>query len=214
MGIAYPYSLGTYTTAYGTLSSVYSWYVQWYQYPTNTSTIYSYADATIYAPTPVGTGVQVPIAIYNNNAIYRVGTSGYTAPTFTYKSLPTISLYNVNLGQSIVIYNAEISTTVADNGVGTQTSGSILHNIGVYPIVPYNWFEPAYSTWQIRHSEVVTIVDTAVTQTNTFTSASFVVDPVFNVTVRYADALYKAKNIWVRKDDVLCPVKTMKVKNS
>lgn len=210
MAIVYPYNPGS--TQYGTMSSIYTWYVQYYQYPTNTSTIYSYFAYQLNSATIVSGGVQMSITIYNQDAINRQGTTGYTAPTFTYKSLPTITLYNMTLGTSISVYNAEISTTVAASGNGTVTTGSITHSTTLNILVPMTWFDSANSTWRFNVSELVTIVDTAVTQTNVLSTATFIVPPVYNVVVRYENALYTAKAIWVRKDDALFPVQSIAAK--
>lgn len=207
----YPHSIGS--ALYGTLSSVYTWYVQWYQYPTNTSVINSTSNFTVNSVSIGVSGVDVSVTVYNLNDISRSGSVGFDPGIFTYKSLPTIRFYNVTLGTYVLAYNTELSTTVAGNS-GNLITGSILHQQTLNVTVPFSWFESTNATWNVNISELVTIVETAVTQTNTRTSDNFVVPPIFNVKVRYQDAIATAKNIWVRKDDALSTVKTITVKNT
>lgn len=206
----YPYSIGS--APYGTLSSVYSWYVQWYQYPTNTSTITTTGNITLNSATIVSEGVQLSLTIYDIANISRAGTSGYTAPTFTYKSKPTINVRNVNLATNILAYNTELSTDVAAGGSGDTITGSIVHSQTLNVTVPLSWFFTENNTWKFTISNLLTIVNTSVTQTNT-REATFIVPPMFNVMVRYNNELVRAKNIWVRKDDTLQLVKSLTVKN-
>lgn len=207
----FPYSINS--LQYGsTLSSVYSWYVQWYQYPTNTSTITTTGNITLNSATVVSEGVQLSLTIYDIANISRTGTSGYTAPTFTYKSKPTINVRNVNLATDILAYNTELSTDVAAGGSGNTITGSIVHSQTLNVTVPLSWFFTENNTWKFTISNLLTIVNTSVTQTNT-REATFIVPPMFNVMVRYNNELVRAKNIWVRKDDTLQLVKSLTVKN-
>ena len=186
MAVTLPYSINF--GQYGSFSSLYTWYVQYYQYPTNNSVITSNASATINSKTPSGSNIILSISIYNLNNITRTGTSGYTAPTFTYTTTPTFRLNNINTGESIIIYNTGISTTVAANGVGTATTGSITHNSTINVTVPSTWFS---SNLTISISEVVLIVDTAATQTNSALSAQFFIaidiQRTFTCTVNWAN---------------------------
>lgn len=172
MNVTLPYHINF--GQYGSLVSLYQWYVKWYQYPTNTSTILSTATATIKSSTSVTNGMNVTISIYNINNISRVGTSGYVAPTFTYYSTPIFTLYNSVLDESIEIYNTSISTSVAAGSSGETTTGSIVHDDEVIVFVPSYWFDSAnYEHFSIKISETVLISDTSVSQINATTSTEF-----------------------------------------
>jgi hypothetical protein len=124
-----------------------------------------------------------------------------------------MKIYNKDTSGSVVFYNTEISTTVAAGASGETITGSIVHAQTLNATIPYSWFVNGNASCRFEISELVTIVDTAVTQTNVRVSNYFVLAPVFNWTVRYADALSKAKTIWVRKDDALALAKNITVKN-
>lgn len=202
--ITLPYTTesGTYGT---TFSSTYTWYVPYYQYPTNVSKITSSAYMKINSFAPNGDIVDVNITIYSKNAITRTGTSGYTCSTFTFKTQPTIKLNNVALGTSIELYNMALTTTVGDNGSGTAVSGSITHSATLTISVPRTWFLIENSQWNFSISDVITIVDTSATHTNNKTFASFNVAPLFVMTVRKDGVLYRVNDITIRKDGVLYP---------
>ncbi len=210
--ITYPYSIGA--AVYGTaLSSVYSWYVQWYQYPTNTSTMTPTSNFTINSVVMGSPNATVNVTIYDSTLIERSGSVGYAAGVFTYSTVPTIRLYNNTLGTYVAVYNTSLSTTVADNS-GNYISGTILHSQTLNISVPATWFQSPNTTWNVQVSNLMTIVSTAVSQTNTRTSVNFYVPLSFNMTVRYADALRPVLNMWVRKDDALVTVQTITVKKT
>lgn len=129
-------------------------------------------------------GINVNISIYSKNAITRTGTSGYTCSTFTFKSQPTILLHNKTLGESVEVYDMALTTTVADNGTGTAVSGSIVHASTLDVTVPSSWFIEENRQWYFTISDLITIVDTGVTHTNTKTFDTFVVDALYNVWVK------------------------------
>lgn len=128
--------------------------------------------------------ITANISIYSQNAITRTGTNGYTASTFTFKSQPTILLYNKTLGTSIPIYNVALTTTVADNGTGATVSSSITHSSTINVNIPESWFEEENRYWYFTISDILTIVDTSSTLTNTKTFETFVVDALYDVFVR------------------------------
>lgn len=134
-------------------------------------------------------GVNVNISIYSKNAITRTGTSGYTCSTFTFKSQPTILLNNKTLSESIEVYDMALTTTVADNGAGTAVSGSIVHASTLDVTVPSSWFIEENRQWYFTISDLITIVDTGVTHTNTKTFNTFVVDALYNVWVKKSISL-------------------------
>lgn len=135
------------------------------------------------------TDVNVNISIYSKNAITRTGTSGYTCSTFTFKSQPTILLHNKTLGESVEVYNMALTTTVADNGSGTAVSGSIVHASTLDVTVPSSWFIEENRQWYFTISDLITIVNTGVTHTNTKTFDTFVVDALYNVWVKKSISL-------------------------
>lgn len=128
--------------------------------------------------------VDVNFTIYSKNNITRTGTSGYTCTTFTYKSQPTIKVNNVKLGESVELYDGELTTTVADNGAGTAVSGAITHSAIVTVQIPRNWFLEDNSAWNFSISDALMIMNTSVNKTNTHTFANFNVAPLFNIWVR------------------------------
>lgn len=134
-------------------------------------------------------GVNVNISIYSKNAITRTGTSGYTCSTFTFKSQPTILLHNKTLGESVEVYDMALTTTVADNGSGTAVSGSIVHASTLDVTVPSSWFIEENRQWYFTISDLITIVNTGVTHTNTKTFDTFVVDALYNVWVKKSISL-------------------------
>lgn len=128
--------------------------------------------------------VDVSFTIYSKNAITRTGTNGHTCTTFTYESQPTIKVNNVKLGESIELYDGELTTTVADNGVGTAVSGAITHSATVVVQIPRNWFLEDNSEWNYSISDALMIMNTSANKTNTHTFANFNVAPLFNIWVR------------------------------
>ena len=155
---------------------------------TNTSTILSTATATINSVTKVGDNYEIEIEIYNINNISRVGTSGYTAPTFTYRSTPIFNLHNSVLNEDVLIYNTAISTTVAAGASGNTTTGSIVHSDIVTITVSADWFAEAnYEAFSVRISETVLIVDTSVSQVNTANSIDF---SLLEVTTLYYNVVW------------------------
>ena len=128
--------------------------------------------------------VDVNFTIYSKNNITRTGTSGYTCTTFTYESQPTIKVNNVKLGESVELYDGELTTTVADNGAGTAVSGAITHYASVSVQIPRNWFLEDNSEWNFSISDALMIMNTSVNKTNTYTFANFNVAPLFNIWIR------------------------------
>lgn len=127
--------------------------------------------------------VDVNFTIYSKNNITRTGTSGYTCTTFTFESQPTIKVNNVALGESVELYDAELTTTVADNGAGTAVSGTITHSATIDVQIPRSWFAKENSEWNFSISDALMIMNTSASATNTYTFASFNVEPLLNVYV-------------------------------
>lgn len=152
---------------YGSFSSTYSWYVRWYQYPTNTSTITSSATITFGKPKGIrGDNYIVPVSINNIDNISRLNNSGYNgiAPTFTYTTTPTITLTSSDGTKSIVLYNSSVSNTVAAAQRLTTSTGSVIHNNTVDVEIPASMFDESL-VHNISISNVVLINDTSATST-------------------------------------------------
>ena len=199
MAITFPYTINF--GAYGTLSSVYSWYVMYYQYPTNTSTITSNATATLKTPIISGDTCILPITISNSDVINRTGTSGYTAPNFTYTSTPTFKLNNVTLGSSIQLYSASNTTILGAKGDGTTSTFTLATTQTINVNMPVAWLD---DTLTVSVSDVVTIVTTSVTQTNAKTSASFTLpisQQTISFTVNWTDDSLNAYNTRPNSDE-------------
>lgn len=128
--------------------------------------------------------VTASFTILSQNPITRTGTSGYTCSDFTFESRPTIKVNNVTLGESIELYDMELSTSVADNGAGTAVSSSITHSATVEVEIPRDWFSAANATWNFSISDTLSIMNSGVSSTNTHTFASFVAPTLMNIWVK------------------------------
>lgn len=209
--ITLPYT--TESSTYGsTFSSTYSWSATYYTTASNTSKITSSAYMKINSFVPKGNTVDVNITIYSKNAITRTGTNGYTCSTFTYKTLPTIKITNVNLGESITLYNMALTTTVADNGAGTAVSGSITHSATTTISVSRKWFLSTNSVWNFSISDAITIVDTSATHTNTKTFPNFNVAPLFRMAAKINGELCMVNDITVKYNGQLYPAEQLIMK--
>ena len=197
--ITIPYT--TDSSIYGsTLSNTYQWYVRYYQYPTVTDTMNSSAYVQINSFVPNGEVVKTTITIYSKNNITRQSTNGYTPDTFTFQSQPTIKLNNITLNESILLYNASLTKDVAGNSTGTQTTGSIVHTTSLTIDIPRKWFISNNSQWTFTISDILTIVNTGTTITNSKTFTAFNVAPLFMMSVAYKGTLRKVNDIIVRKN--------------
>lgn len=167
-----------------------------YEYRTMTSQGYS----TINSFTRQTDGTfLMNITIYSYSLITRTNT-GYARGNMTFQTTPLIQIYNQTLATAITVYNSAL-TTVVSNAV----TGSITHSTTVNVTVPYNWFTGTNITWYLVTQQVVTCTTTAETATHIKSESTFEVPLNYNMTVRYADALYTVKYVWVRSSDALQP---------
>lgn len=207
--VKYPYNTANYL--YGTFSSRYQWYVQWYKYPANTSTITSETYLTINNVRPNGDNVDLSLTVHSTNNITRVSEAsyaGYACPTFTYKSQPIVNIHNEILNKDILAYNMELSTDVIGNPSGntSPTYGVIVHDQTVDVSIPKDWFSEYENIWTFKVQDVITIVNTGATQTNTQDNRVFKIPKLFSITVKKDGKLYQSKNVTIMKNGELIDV--------
>lgn len=203
MAITLPYS--TVNLEYGS--------TQWSSYTsTSTGTYYNYRTmdsqgyCTMNSFTRQNDGsILASIYVWAYSLITRTNT-GYLTGAYTFQTIPLIQIHNQTLNSSITIYNASLTTSVGD-----ATTGSITHASTVNVSIPASWFEPANQAWIFVTQQTVSCVNTGESVIHYKSETAFVVPYLYNVTVRYADALYPAKNIWVKYNDSLYVAKSLNV---
>lgn len=172
-----------------------------YEYRTMTSQGY----CTLNSITKNNAGsVIANIYYYSYSLIKRWHDSERVVGTYTFQSTPLIRIYNPALNSYINIYNASLTTTVAD-----AVNGSITHAGTVNVTIPESWLLTANRNWQFAAQQTVTCVNTGETTTHVKTEPVMAMPPIYNVWVNDNGVLKAAIGIWTNDNGVLKEVKNI-----